>query len=353
MINLNRFIFYIFILKLTSLIIFFYLNKNTNISYFYIIMFILLLFYSLIFYKYKFTKKGILRRIDYFTQPLEKIVPVIQKKRKYLSSMKELHNFTLCDFYIFASHNTYVAGNQNMDVNSLKMLKLALQLGVREIELDTYAKNYLISKKEFLEPVVTHGVESPDGQNDIFLNSNILSFENCVKTINDYAFENGNDDPLIINIELNTHGIDYTNKRILEILKKYFGNKLLISNGINNLKFIKIKDLIGKVIIVIHGLSYESLLKDLSYDYYKNISYNYLDEIDLDKTKEHIVRVFPPANIESHFSYNCDPTGAWNKGVQFATCNIQVLDDNLKKHFKKFKKYSYVLKPMILRKFKK
>ena len=62
------------------------------------------------------------------------------------------------------------------------------------------------------------------------------------------------------------------------------------------------------------------------------------------------IRLFPAANLESHFSYNCDPLAAWNKGVQVVSCNIQNIDENLKKHFKKFKKYSFVLKPVILRK---
>ena len=353
MINLNTFILYIFLLKFISFLIYFYFHKDAYIGYIYAFLFLIFSIYFFNFYTYKFTKYGILRRIDYFTQPLERIVPIIQKNRVFLSKIPELHNFSLCDFYIFSSHNTYVAGNQNLDVNSLKMLKLALQLGVREIELDVYAKNYHIPTKNFLEPVVTHGIESENGQSDIFLNSNILSFESCIDIISKYAFENNNDDPLIINIELNTHNIDYTNKRVYNILKEKFDNKLLISNHINNLRKIKIKDLIGKVIIIIHNLHLDSVLKDLSYDYYKNVSYNYINEISLEKTKEHLVRVFPPANLESHFSYNCDPVEAWNKGIQFSSCNIQVLDDNLKKHFKKFKKYSYVLKPFILRNLKK
>ena len=353
MINLNLFIFYIFLLKLVAFLIYFYFHQDMNISYFYTGLFIIFAVYFIIFYVYRFTNYGILRRIDSFTQPLERIVPVIQRKRTYISQCPELHNFTLSDFYVFSSHNTYVAGNQNMDVNSLKMIKIALQLGMREIELDVYAKNYLVSQKEYLEPIVTHGIESPGGQNDIFLNSNTLSFESCIKTINDYAFENDNDDPLFINIELNTHNIDYTNNRVLDIIKSQFGDKIIFSNNLNNLKDYKIKDLIGKVIIIIHDLHENSVLKDLSFDYYKNVSYNYLDDIELDKTKNNIVRVFPPANIESHFSYNCDPTAAWNKGIQFATCNIQVIDDNLKKQFKKFKKYSFVLKPLIFRNLNK
>lgn len=353
MINLNLFILYIFLLKLIAFLIYFYFYQDMNISYILTGIFLLFGVYIIVFYIYRFTKYGILRRIDSFTQPLERIVPVIQKKRTYLSSCPELHDFKLSDFYVFSSHNTYVAGNQNMDVNSLKMIRIALQLGIREIELDVYAKNYLVSQKEFLEPIVTHGIESPFGQNDIFLNSNILSLENCVKTINDYAFDNNNDDPLFINIELNTHNIDYTNNRVFEILNKHFGDKIIFSNNLNNLNDYTIKDLIGKVIIIIHDLDKESVLKDLSFDYYKNVSYNYLDDIDLEKTKENLVRVFPPANIESHFSFNCDPTGAWNKGIQFVTCNIQMIDDNLKKQFKKFKKYSFVLKPMLLRNFNK
>ena len=349
--NLNLFIFYIFLLKLVSFLIYFYYHRDDiNVGYFYTGLFIIFTFYFIIFYIYRFTEYGILKRIESFTSPLEKLVPVIQKNRRYISQMPQLHDFNLSDFYIFSSHNTYVAGNQNMDVNSLKIIKTALQLGIREVELDVYAKNHLIPEKEFLEPIVTHGIESSGKKSDIFLNSNILSFESCIKTINDNAFLNNNDDPLIINIELNTHNLDFTNNRVLEILQNHFGDKILYSQNLNNLKEMKIKELIGKVIIVIHDLHKDSVLKDLSFDYYKNVSVNYLDEIEIKETRDSIIRLFPAANLESHFSYNCDPLGAWNKGVQVVACNIQNIDENLQKHFKKFKKYSFVLKPAILRK---
>ena len=348
MINLNLFIIYLFLLKLIALLIYFYYHPDMNISYFYTGLFILLFLYFIIFYIYRFTKYGIIRRIESFTSPLVKLIPVVQKNKKYLSQYPQLHDFALSDFYIFSSHNTFVAGNQNMDVNSLKMIKTILQLGVREIELDVYAKNYLISEKEYLEPIVTHGIESSNQKNDIFLNSNLLSFDSCIKTINDTAFGESND-PLIINIELNTHNIDYTNNRIYEILQNYFGDKLLLSQNLNNLQDIKIKDLIGKVIVVIHDLDENSVLKDTAFDYYKNISFNYLNETDTNDTKNNIIRVFPPANIDSHFSYNSDPYAAWNKGIQCVACNIQNIDENLKKHFKKFKNFSFLLKPELLR----
>lgn len=352
MYDFNTFIIYILLLILISFLIYFYYHNDINIHFFKIFLFFILIFFFIYFYFSNFTKYGILRRIDYFTNHLEKIVPVIQKKRKYLSQEPSLHDYKLQDFYIFSSHNTYVAGNQNMDVNSLKMLKYALLLGIREIELDVYAKNYLIPTKDFLEPVVTHGVKNINGNRDIFLNSNILTFYNCIKTISKYAFINDNDDPLIINIELNTHNNNYTNNRIIKILKDTFKEKLLISNNINNLTNFKIKDLINKVIIIIHNLEINNKLKKISFDYYKNISSNYVKDIDIELSKEKIIRIYPPANIKSHYSYNYDPNEAWNKGIQLATFNIQVLDDNFKKQIKKFKKYSFVLKPLLFRKIK-
>ena len=348
MINLNLLVFYIFLLKLLSLLIYFYYHPDINISYFYIGLFIIFIFYFIIFYIYRFTKFGIMKRIESFTTPLIKLIPVIKKNRKCISQFKQLHDYKLSDFYIFSSHNTYVAGNQNMDVNSLQMIKIALQLGIREIELDVYAKNYLISDKEYLEPIVTHGIENTNQKNDIFLNSNLLTFDSCIEIINENAFVE-NDDPLIINIELNTHNIDYTNNRILEILKNYFGDRLIFSNSINNLKDMKMKDLINKVIIVIHDMDDTSILKDLSFDYSKNVSFNYINEVDISATNDDIIRVFPPINLNSHFSYNCDPYAAWNKGIQVVSCNIQNIDNNLQKHFKKFKNFSFLLKPKLLR----
>ncbi len=326
-----------------------YKTKNKRINILLIILFFITVGYLCVFYYYKFTEYGILKRIERFTKPLKRIIPVLQQKRKYISQCKDVLDYKLTDFFVFSSHNTYVAGNQNMDVNSLEMIKMACLLGVREIELDTYCRNYVKEDNESIEPIVTHGVESPQGQDDLFLNSNLLSFESCVKTISDNAFINNNDDPLFINIELNTHNKHKTNLRMIEILKQYFGDKLLYSKDNSDLGSYKIKDLVNKVIIVIHDLDETSVFQGISFDYYKNVSDNNTNVIDLEKTKNSLARVFPSANLESHFSYNYDPYSAWNKGAQFVTCNIQILDDNLKKQFKKFKKYSFVLKPKVLR----
>ena len=303
------------------------------------------------FYINNFTKYGLNKKLEYYNNHLMKILPIVKRNKRFIESNKKLYNYPLRDFYIFSSHNTFISRNQNMDTNSLLMIKNSLLLGVREIELDIYAKNWLGKGEKDHEPIVTHGMIRGIGKSDVFSNTNLLPLDKCFYIIKKYMNYNGNTDPLIINIELNTHHLNYTNIKIIKLLKKYFGDKLYLPKNKNRnmIEDVPIKDLINKVIIVIHNINKTNLLYDYSHDYC-NISSNENNIISLNYTKNKMSRIYPCANINSHFSYNIDPVKYWNRGIQLVSCNIQNIDDNLKEHFKKFKYYSFVLKPKIFRK---
>ena len=298
-----------------------------------------------------FTNYGIHKKIKEYNSNIMKLLPIIKKNKKYIIDNKRLHKYPLRDFYIFSSHNTYITNKQNMDTNSLKMIENALKLNVREIELDVYAKNWLGKEIDNdHEPIVTHGLVRGIGESDIFLNSNLLPLEKCFDTIKKYMNYNNNTDPLIINIELNTHHIKFTNNQIIDLSEKYFKDKLYLPK--NNDRYIledtPIGELINKVILVIHKLD-NDILSKYSSDYC-NIPSSDDKNINLNYTKNKLVRVYPKGDIKSHFSHNIDPIKYWNNGIQMVACNIQKIDENLKEHFKKFKYYSFVLKPRIFRK---
>jgi hypothetical protein len=340
MLNLTTLLLYLFFLfNCSSLYIFIF---HRNIKYFYI-------FYSLItiiflrYFIYNFTVYGVSKKINNCSSALTKLIPIVSKNKKYIKDDEKYHNYKLKDFYIFSSHNTYVANNQNMDLNSLEMLKIALKLGIREIELDVYAKNWLGTEEEDFEPYVTHGVMRR-GLSDIFLNRNILYFQDCLNVIKE------NKNPLIINIELNTHYLKNTNNKIIKSLEETFGDNLYFPKN-NDRKFLedeKIGNLIDKVIVVIHKIDKYNDLYTYSHDY-RNEDSGIDNNIGVNYTKNKLVRIYPKADIKSHFSYNFDPIKYWNNGVQIVSCNIQCIDIHMKEHFKKFKKYSFVLKPKVLR----
>lgn len=89
----------------------------------------------------------------------------------------------LSHYFISSSHNSYLLGNQLNGTSSPLAIKIALQLGVRVIELDTWdGPNGT--------PLVTHGMTA----------CKATTFEECILALNEFAFE-ASDYPCIVTIE--------------------------------------------------------------------------------------------------------------------------------------------------------
>ena len=254
---------------------------------------------------------------------------------------KKILEHTLKEFIIAASHNTYLPCYQNIDIANKLAIRNALLLGSRVIELDLF-----INKKNS-EPIILHGSEGKTIKSDIYTTSAINFEEACIE-INNTAFKKTTD-PLIITLELNTHKNVDTNNKIAFILKKIFGDKLLKQDKTRLIGDYKLKELIGKVIIlsgggvsgelenVINNTWYDSKLKNIS------SSTKITDEL-IKFNNSGITRVYPSGNFWGHLSKNYNPKKYWNAGCQIVALNYQTNDYWLRKNNKIFKDSSFILK---------
>jgi hypothetical protein len=222
-------------------------------------------------------------------------------------------------------------------------------MGARVIELDCFMKN---NKTNDTTPVVTHGSENKKG--DLFL-TNPISFEDCIKTIADFGFNTS--DPLIVCLELNTNRNVQTHQKMVDIIRKYLGNKLLgpefkLNRGTgNNRKYINdtpIGVLLGKVIFLCGGGFTDNLRQIIDGTFNENKFGNTADtntEIIKKAVPSGVIqRIYPAGHLFSHLSYNFDPEPFWKAGCQIIALNFNKVDKHLLKNFEKFIDYSFVPK---------
>lgn len=272
---------------------------------------------------------------------------ILESRIKPIEMRQDLLDTNLSNFWINSSHNTYVPCTQHVDLASIESIKYALKMGARVIELDCFMRN---NKTNDFEPVITHGRERPEG--DIFL-TNYLTFEDAMKTISEYGFNTS--DPLIICLELNTNKNEFAHQRMIDIIRKYIGNKLLsseykLSRG-SIRKYVNdtpIRELLGKVIFLCGGGYTDNISEiiDGSFkeDKFGNISDTNTEVIKTGVPSGVIERVYPSGNVFSHLSYNYDPEPFWKAGCQIVALNFNKVDKNLIKNFEKFRDYSFVKK---------
>jgi hypothetical protein len=294
----------------------------------------------------------------------------------------------LSDFYIASSANTFLLGKQNYDYVSLDMIKNALIMGARYIELNILGDS--VSNNSI--PVVTTGVEEGNWQTSV----NSLYLENVCETIAAFAFSKEiktNQLPLFIYLKLKVSEQPFIIKKITKILKDYFPSKLekeqpngnRFDNNIDPAKS-KICTLFNQVIIWSDAVNikdnYDDVQKEIVNEYNSTINkfppqrLHYSEIINqtvldtkrsqtpedkrrkadelTEKNRTQLTIVYP--NKESsndNTSYNYDPDEAWSYGCQFVALNYQTNDENRTKYFEKFKTDSLSIKPSVLQRFVK
>jgi len=241
------------------------------------------------------------------------------------------------------------------------MLKSVLLMGVRSVYIDIF--NSTLNEDAY--PIVTTGIKK--GEWKLGLNS--LNFEDVCVTIASIVFSNGyvNNfrDPFILCLNLNTNGNIKCLNRIKKILYKTFRSNLLSNDytySSYNMAEVKVKDLLGKVVIFTSDGYQNSELEELvNYSWDKeelnHISYKSLDPLipDTDSVKyrtdslkdfnkNNITMVIPEET--AWFTSNYDSQYAEAAGCQLTFMNYNKMGTHLDSYLTKHKNDSFLPKPL-------
>ncbi len=317
-----------------------------------IILFVLCLFLGLVSLKYYYDKNYL-----YLIEPKE--MPSVDKIFTY-----EILEEPLKNFYINTSHNSYLANNQIFGRSREQNTLGILYTGARCIELD------IISDKNNT-PIVSH-----DGW-DVYKST----FESHCKVISEFAFKLTND-PLIIYLEIHNADNEIYMINIRNVILKYFEDRLY-ENRFNNstketyLPNVKLKDLLGKICIVINyfnmnigkqieGKNYKEGLKN-RIEYLDPIVHATTDEPEngwfgdgyimrgqssndkIENVFSKFVRVYPYNVIRSK-NFDIEPfiKNGYSLIALNKTSNTTNIDSNLKKYNEFFKKSNIIPKYWII-----
>ena len=291
----------------------------------------------------------------------------IYQKYQNISSFDYIKrgNVELCKCRIASAYNACHNGYQIFDYTSEDITLGLIQSGVRYLEFNIFNSEF--GKKA--NPVISMGYKK--GEWKLTLTDTRLEY--CLNIIANNAFKTNDgdsgcpnpDDPIFIGLNLNNNNnLDCLNI-VADLLTDYFGERFIDNKysfqSSDDIPFIKMKFLLGKVVIFASDGFQGSRLEELvnySWDNITNnknhkmqrIHHTYFDDpkfnsdelIEFNKTG--LTIVIP--NKEGDFwSSNYDCMKALDYGCQFVTMNYQYIDDNIDKYITTFKNKSILVKP--------
>ncbi|CAF1230912.1 unnamed protein product [Adineta ricciae] len=271
----------------------------------------------------------------------------------------------LSDYYINASHNTYLFNNQIYGDSNPEAYNRALRAGCRVLEIDCY-------DGDDGQPIVTHG--------HTFVRS--CSFESIIRLIQPNLFKTS-PYPVILSIE--NHCSIKQQKEMARILREILGNQLLTQSPyikhswlLPSPEDLKYKVLIrstkqstceslentdtidpSDLFIYLENVPYREY--NYSKDHYNccqssSLSENQCEQICqsdpmglIKQTHTYLLRMYP--NGLRQDSSNPNPITAWNFGLQMVALNYQSDDRSMQLCYGKFLdngSCGYVLKPNYL-----
>lgn len=277
-----------------------------------------------------------------------------------VTNTKEHRDKKLCDFYIASAYRPYLVKNQLFDYCSIKVMRHILMCGVRCVYLDVF--NSTMNENAY--PIVTTGIKH--GEWKLGLNS--LTFEDVCLNIASLVFSNGyvnnHNDPFILCLNLNTNKNVKCLNKIRKIIYRAFKSRLLSNNYTHqsqNMPSVKIKDLLGKVVIFTsEGYENSELEELVNYSWKKQeinkISYGALDpavpDTDVVKYSQESLTDFNKSNLTmvvpkefTWFTSNYDPSYAWNAGCQIVFMNYNKAGKHYDEYLTQFKNDSFLPKP--------
>lgn len=269
--------------------------------------------------------------------------------------------YLLYDYYIKTAYNCCCPGNYKNDYVNLCALKDCINTGVRCLDFEIYAINNA--------PVIA---SSSVDNFTIKETYNSIPFLSAMEVIRDNAFSSGcpcSKDPLFLNFRVksklenvyNEMAKDLSNTLAPLLLDKKYSYQYKLNGKVQNFGKVPLKDLKGKVIIMIDGRN--SLYVDTALEEYINIASStpIMQSVRYDTIKG------SSEPIEEYINYNkekitmCLPNlsskpknypsfTALDNGCQFVAMCFQKIDSNLDYYNKTyFKNYPIMLKPPSLR----
>ena len=273
-----------------------------------------------------------------------------------ISNDEFAHN--LRDYYIKTAYNCCSAGTVKNDFVNICALKNSIKQGVRCLDFEIYSVDN--------GPVIS---VSSQNNFDVKETYNSVSFANAISIIADYAFSGSTcpnpGDPLILHFRIMSN-----NKPIYDIMantlytslsRRLLGKKFSYENNGQNIGQIPLKDLMGKVVIIVDKAN--PLFSDTLLNEYVNIASNsvfmrairfhdvkYTPDMNelIDYNKKNMSIVLPDLSTSIK---NPSAILSMNYGCQMVALSLQSYDANLEYYNELFDTAgsAFILKPAELR----
>ena len=266
------------------------------------------------------------------------------------------HN--LRDYYIKTAYNCCAGGTFKNDFVNTCALKNCIRQGVRCLDFEIYSVDNI--------PVIA--VSSQDNF-DVKESYNSVPFSSAMELIRDYAFSGSTcpnpGDPLVLHFRIMSNNKSIYNdmaKLLYSTLEsRLLGKKYSYENNGKNLGLLSLKNLMGKVIIVVDKTN--PLFLDTKLDEYINIASN---SIFMRALRYHDVRFTPDMQELIEFNKkqmsiclpdvsdkttNVSSSLAMKYGCQMVAMSFQNFDANMQYYDEMFDSAgsAFILKPMYLR----
>ncbi|CAF0746800.1 unnamed protein product [Didymodactylos carnosus] len=270
----------------------------------------------------------------------------------------------LTEYWINASHNTYLCANQVLGESSAEMYVRALKHGCKSVELDVH-------DGQDGKPVVRHGYTLVK---DIYLDEILILIREYAFFLSPFVFFKKY--PLFLNIE--NHCSLRQQIIIAKLLYDTFGNSIYLGSNSKSTIWPSPEQLKGQIIIRVYFSIFDKCIcSDLAkFIYCENVTfkgfghskgYNYNQSSSLSETRATsliedqpldfikynqrlLTRVYPASFRQN--SSNVNAIEFWNVGAHMVALNFQTNDLSMSLNQGKFStngRCGYVLKPDILR----